>query len=207
MPSEAGKTFSVHYATVERHTHEHKLVSVIADGRELTTGGSIDQKSGSLRNCRVSETLRQPFMFAQVTLEPDEDPSTGSQSDDVGVIEVKIWDAIWETSDGRELLLDEPTGLDTSIRLSERSKLIGANHTKLGAVHTSKPIIRRGIVTAVDVDEPVGDFPPPVPERDLRDDPAAVSEDPSAERPVHRRRTRHARELVVVVVHGRSVSL
>ncbi|VDC03433.1 unnamed protein product [Peniophora sp. CBMAI 1063] len=136
MPSEAGKTFLVHTTTTTPHEHEYKSVRVFADGRKLQGFANEDDYEQTVQY-RVSSTSREPFMFSEVAFElADEDHSVHdnhSVTEDIGVIEVQIWQSRRsEKPYNIKHQATRPHAADAGIKLSEKSKLIGANHVKPG---------------------------------------------------------------------------
>lgn len=75
-------------------------------------------------------TLRSQVRFLAYTADDDEMEASVPISEDVAVIDVRIWPAKQRRL-RRPLPFEKTTFLDSDgIKLSEKSKLIGANHVK-----------------------------------------------------------------------------
>ncbi|KZV61133.1 hypothetical protein PENSPDRAFT_309555 [Peniophora sp. CONT] len=139
IPSEAGKRFSAHHSTTQVHDHGLKSVRLFADGRRLVGVGSRDETASSLEHRAVSATSKVAFVFSEVAFAPDEDDNTATAniSNDLGTIDVQIWPAMLVDGAGYPLYnVEERSTIDLGIKLTERSKLIGANHVKLGTAES-----------------------------------------------------------------------
>ncbi|KZV70881.1 hypothetical protein PENSPDRAFT_431701 [Peniophora sp. CONT] len=139
IPSENGKEFSVRTETVLPHVHQYKCVHVFADGRKLQGFGSNDEADEHVRYRKTSAHTRQPFVFSEVTFELDDEGDGGasSLSEDIGVIEVRCWPArAGKATESGHVAVNQTSPEDHGIKLSEKSKLIGANHVRPGATQT-----------------------------------------------------------------------
>ncbi|VDC03486.1 unnamed protein product [Peniophora sp. CBMAI 1063] len=134
MPSEAGKTFAVRCSTVHPHDHVYKCVYLDADGRELSSVADEDNNARTISHRRISNSSKQEFFFSEVTLNPDDgDHDTVTRSlKDLAVIEAEIWPAERIKRDVPLVVVGAGRVPDGDVSLSERSKLIGANHVKYG---------------------------------------------------------------------------
>ncbi|VDC03480.1 unnamed protein product [Peniophora sp. CBMAI 1063] len=133
IPSQAGKPFAVGYARTKRHSHEHKVVDVYADGHYMAGQGGPDSAASEVR-WRIAYDTKQAFLFSEVVFAPDENESTDPSplSKDLAVIEVQILPAFRKKRSGKRAVTT--SALNNGVVLSEKSKLIGANHAKLGNV-------------------------------------------------------------------------
>ncbi|KZV61134.1 hypothetical protein PENSPDRAFT_309595 [Peniophora sp. CONT] len=132
IPSQAGKTFSAHISTLNNHGHDHKTVRVFADGRRLAGLGSADKDGASIEYREISGGMRQSFVFSEVAFAPDEDPGSATIPEDVGVVDVQVWAAKEERHKKPFRRIEETTAVDQGIKLTEKSKLIGANCVRPG---------------------------------------------------------------------------
>ncbi|KZV61135.1 hypothetical protein PENSPDRAFT_659107 [Peniophora sp. CONT] len=135
IPSEAGKSFLMRYATVGKHPYETMSASLYADGRALSGHGGLDKGKSSLRSQSINGVGIRPFVFSDVVLAPgeEEEGAPAPLLKDIGVIEVTFSSA---TKKSRRVKSGGWFGatVEDAMTLSERSKLVGINHVKLGDV-------------------------------------------------------------------------
>ncbi|KAI0312299.1 hypothetical protein OF83DRAFT_1146833 [Amylostereum chailletii] len=142
IPSEAGKSFVIHYVDNNTDGHEGKSIYVHADGRYLQAFGTTAGVSGSISHqYDMSVVTRRAFRFSKVELVQDDtnrdiDDSSRTQT---GLIEVSILRAISHLgpSPGSARKSHEA---DDGLHAPEKSKLIGFNHVSLGKQESYTPL-------------------------------------------------------------------